>query len=445
MKNTNWNDPNFQGFGRQPRPKKERHAVGTPVGRTLLNIAVTLVFAAVYFYVVLPPISLKSEDFYIFVLLVCAVYGGCAILTSGFQGTGAKGYFTFLKKQCTVPLIAAAALIVWNVVLCALGLISWSGWIMLSVMIAAYIIIMRRLFALAGELDNAGCTITPVPVRVKDWQLVLSLAVLLAAGMACGYAFGGSYPMEWTPLDNSAQAEVQSTKAKLLELGFPEAVLNDLSSEDIAMCEGATQILSRTEDKPVNDGREVTTQTGENSYRIDTVYDAKELRLTGVAVRVGEYRWIIFHHFLWTQPMNYCGTEAVQLWPNGQSDWWPDGDATGRVLCGRDGQTLAAAYHSLDTQDTFTTDFFGNSQSSINLTGAFSMPRGSENQRGYVCFPIQTAQEDTYVNSWVNYTHQNTWAQYPARTAREGMWSSSAFKTIQFALQFDATEGRMMY
>lgn len=340
---------------------------------------------------------------------------------------------------------AAAALIVWNVVLCALGLISWSGWIMLSVMIAAYIIIMRRLFALAGELDNAGCTITPVPVRVKDWQLVLSLAVLLAAGMACGYAFGGSYPMEWTPLDNSAQAEVQSTKAKLLELGFPEAVLNDLSSEDIAMCEGATQILSRTEDKPVNDGREVTTQTGENSYRIDTVYDAKELRLTGVAVRVGEYRWIIFHHFLWTQPMNYCGTEAVQLWPNGQSDWWPDGDATGRVLCGRDGQTLAAAYHSLDTQDTFTTDFFGNSQSSINLTGAFSMPRGSENQRGYVCFPIQTAQEDTYVNSWVNYTHQNTWAQYPARTARDSMWSSSAFKTIQFALQFDATEGRMMY
>ena len=110
--NTNWNDPNFQGFGRQPRPKRERHAVGTPVGRTLLNIAVTLVFAAVYFYVVLPPISLKSEDFYVFVLLVCAVYGGCAILTSGFQGTGVKGYFGFLKKQCTVPLVVAAALVV---------------------------------------------------------------------------------------------------------------------------------------------------------------------------------------------------------------------------------------------------------------------------------------------------------------------------------------------
>ena len=121
MKNTNWNDPNFQGFGRQPRPKKERKAVGTPLGRTLLNIAVTLVFAAVYFYIVLPPISLKSEDFYVFVLLVCAVYGGCAILTSGFQGTGAKGYFTFLKKQCTVPLIAAAALIATALVGAVIG------------------------------------------------------------------------------------------------------------------------------------------------------------------------------------------------------------------------------------------------------------------------------------------------------------------------------------
>ena len=47
--NTNWNDPNFQGFARQPRPKKEHKPVGTPLGRTLLNLAVTLVFAAIYY------------------------------------------------------------------------------------------------------------------------------------------------------------------------------------------------------------------------------------------------------------------------------------------------------------------------------------------------------------------------------------------------------------
>ena len=50
--NTNWNDPNFQGFkGESPfvraqKVKKPRKAVGTPVTRTIINIVVTLVFAA---------------------------------------------------------------------------------------------------------------------------------------------------------------------------------------------------------------------------------------------------------------------------------------------------------------------------------------------------------------------------------------------------------------
>ena len=53
--NTNWNDPDFQGFarknpfaGKPKREKKPRKAIGSPLGRTVLNLAVTLVFAAVF-------------------------------------------------------------------------------------------------------------------------------------------------------------------------------------------------------------------------------------------------------------------------------------------------------------------------------------------------------------------------------------------------------------
>ena len=111
--NHSWNHDPFQGGGPVPhRPKKQRKPIGTPLGRTLLNLAVTLIFGAVYFYIVLPPLNLHSGEFYVFVLLLCAVYCGCAILTSGFQGSGAKGYFGFVKKQCTVPFFVVAALIV---------------------------------------------------------------------------------------------------------------------------------------------------------------------------------------------------------------------------------------------------------------------------------------------------------------------------------------------
>ena len=117
--NINWNDPNFEGFGDQnpftakkaSRPKKERKAIGTPFGRTMINLLVTLVFGAVYFYVVLPPINLKAQEFYVFVILLCAVYAFCAVLTSGFQGTGVKGYFGFVKKQCKIPLLITVALL----------------------------------------------------------------------------------------------------------------------------------------------------------------------------------------------------------------------------------------------------------------------------------------------------------------------------------------------
>ena len=121
--NINWNDPNFQGFGgKNPfagKPKKEkkpRKAIGTPLGRTLLNLAVTLLVGAVYFYVELTALNLHSGSLYVFVILLCAVYCVMAILTSGFQGEGAKGYFGFVKKQCKIPFFLALAMILTAIV-----------------------------------------------------------------------------------------------------------------------------------------------------------------------------------------------------------------------------------------------------------------------------------------------------------------------------------------
>ncbi|MCI8758100.1 MAG: CvpA family protein [Oscillospiraceae bacterium] len=73
----------------------------------LINLAVTLAVGLVYFYVNLPPINLQAPEFHTFVLLLCVIYCGCAVLTSGFQGQGVKGYFQFLKRQCLVPVAVA--------------------------------------------------------------------------------------------------------------------------------------------------------------------------------------------------------------------------------------------------------------------------------------------------------------------------------------------------
>ena len=117
--NVNWNDPGFEGFANKSpftarnteRPKKPPKKVKSPLARTAINLLVTLVFGAIYYYVALPVINFKSGDFYVFVILLCAVYAFTAMLTSGSQGDGAKGYFQFVKKQCRIPLFLSLALI----------------------------------------------------------------------------------------------------------------------------------------------------------------------------------------------------------------------------------------------------------------------------------------------------------------------------------------------
>ena len=115
-----------QGFTPPPKkPRKPRKAIGNAFTRTLINLAVTLVFGLVYFYVELPAINLHAEEFYVFAFLLCAVYCACAVVTSGFQGEGVKGYIHFVKKQCTVPFLAFIALIA------AIAIGAISSWVVL--------------------------------------------------------------------------------------------------------------------------------------------------------------------------------------------------------------------------------------------------------------------------------------------------------------------------
>ena len=120
----NWENFNSGAPSQKPpqKPKKPRKAVRSPAARVLINLGVTLAVGLVYFYINLPPINLQAPDFYSFALLLCIVYCGCAILTSGFQGQGVKGYFKFLRKQCLIPVVLAAAMLV----LCVVGSLAGS-------------------------------------------------------------------------------------------------------------------------------------------------------------------------------------------------------------------------------------------------------------------------------------------------------------------------------
>lgn len=82
------------------------------IKRILLNILITVVFAAAYFYVVLPAINLRDPGFYRFLIGCLIVYLLAALLTSGvgFQQDPQQSA-RHIKVTCKIPLIAIGLLL----------------------------------------------------------------------------------------------------------------------------------------------------------------------------------------------------------------------------------------------------------------------------------------------------------------------------------------------
>lgn len=106
---------------KQKDPNKKR-GPRSKFSKILINLLVTLVVGAVYFYVSLPALNFQSEDFYVFIGLLCVVYIVSALITSGFHAaqttTSAskagplKEYLKFIKKQCLPIGVLVVALVV---------------------------------------------------------------------------------------------------------------------------------------------------------------------------------------------------------------------------------------------------------------------------------------------------------------------------------------------
>ncbi len=227
-----------------------------------------------------------------------------------------------------------------------------------------------------------------------------------------------------------------------MELDFPEAVLNDLTPEDLAACDGALRVAVHTDEYPARLNQSPYMDSHDEYTTKE--YTTKELRLTGVGVQLpGEWeRWMIFHHFAWLADPAFYGVESLHILPAYYTGGWnPDGKPTGQVLYDRDGRTFAAPYYALDDQTTHAQDFFGSVRTAPAIFASFSLPKQSAHCRGYVAYPItEIVDTVTVINSYLEYTHQRGWIQYPVvadPTQRGNYWSSDGlFCTIGDQLMF---------
>lgn len=327
------------------------------------------------------------------------------------------------------------ALLIFNCVILFLGLFGPAqiGWISFAVILIIYACIIRGLFKLSRELDEAGYDILPAPVRIPDLPLVLVLTGAVLAGIAAVSLTCSRLPMDWQPVDPSEHSGLTEVEAHLLELGFPEEVLSDLAPEDLLACQGAIRVEADREHHSLT-----------MSWNDST---PKPLAMTHVAVELPGEResWRVFHYFAWDSGTRFYGSESFQLWTiyDYTSEGWRKlADPVGRLLCDRDGTACWSPYHSLGVEAYTTNSMFFGTRTFSDPMADFSFPREGENCRGYVTYAAEEVRDGWILDSWINYVHQQKRFVYPAQTAREwqmsGAWNRDGqpFLRIQTAIQF---------
>ena len=190
-------------------------------------------------------------------------------------------------------------------------------------------------------------------LTLSDLNVSAVSAFVTAALILCGYLFFCKYPMDWQPIKSDMTEKAETIKAELLTLGFPENILRDLSEEEILSMENPIEVAVDVMDHPMNEGREVReviTDGDGRTISISTVYDVKELRVTGIAVRLDGERenWKIIQHFDWVVTPDFSGTESVRIIPASHLDEWDlNSGFSGRLLYDKEGETCTAPYVSL--------------------------------------------------------------------------------------------------
>lgn len=80
--------------------------------KKVISLLTTGIFSLLYFYIILPPLNLQAEEFYVFLLMILLVYVTLEIaLNSPKILTDTAGYFRYLKHHARIPFFIAVALV----------------------------------------------------------------------------------------------------------------------------------------------------------------------------------------------------------------------------------------------------------------------------------------------------------------------------------------------
>ena len=408
-----------------------------------LSIAAAAVRSASFALAALP-VDGKAIPAYVVVALTFALY---FCLWRGMVGVSrAAG-----AERPAAP--AAGALVIFYAVMCALAFMELRGWLAVMPLLIVYIVILRNLVKLSRSLADTGYAIHAAPVRLPTAAVLWGYLGLTLAAVVLAMLLGQRYPMDWQARDDAAQDE--TICAELLNLGFPEQVLDDLTAEEVARMSGAVKVYVEEDAIYENDYDTVTVEDEVDEethprWRLDSwqnredgrmtytyrVYERDSAAMTHIAVelpeRYGEKQYYMLHYLEYVTLPKTRYAESLDIWPIWQVEtgWNPGGFCGGRVLCDKSGQSYTADLRSLESGAREVTDFFG-TRSQYDITAQWSRLAGGQNVRLYVMYDALRQENGNVLTDHVNYLRQDA-PLYPAARSADALWQSRNSDAVEW-------------
>lgn len=294
---------------------------------------------------------------------------------------------------------------VWQVVMLAMAFspLANSTLAVIAALIA-FIVIVRALFRLGGELGQAGYCFEAAPVRVSGGRLG-----------RC-YFFGcvllvvvGSILVNHTPPEAEVKPEngLAAERQALVALGLPEEFAADLSDEHVRALEGAfhcsySQDLLRFGSDYGSDSIYDGTNAPERPPAV-SAYAGKPntLLATSNYIELPGYRMAVLVRFEWGKDGKAYWGDAFSL--NDDSDFGSE-LIGGALLYEKSGQTYTAPILRLESGMVTYTGFFGTT-THWKTTGSVSFPFGAKRQRGYVLYVMQLDADRAFGGTGMMYYH----------------------------------------
>lgn len=323
-------------------------------------------------------------------------------------------------------------LVFWYGIICVCAFFNYAGFFA-YVLIAAYIILLIRLYKFSSALDDAGFSITPAKIHIGSKAFSVTFSVLLVVSILLANVFFGSYPMKFKERTVESEKSISAAKENLSSLGFPADVLDDLSTKDLLDCKNAKQVIFEKTVSSISNG--IVSENGKPVEQTD------DIEFTTIAVLVsgdivdretykpnddGSYErqeWKIITHFRLLPDKKKSRTECIELTPAylGFDVFKKASDANGRLLFEKNGKSFEGAFYSIGTgfeKNDLVSSLLGNRETG-NIFADFSVPKSSENFRGYISYSVVGNIGLNLLNSTVCYYSAFPFAPYPATTAKE--------------------------